>query len=91
MILTSYTLLRIDFDLFQGIEYQFIVLDEAQAIKNPDSQTSQLCSRLNATIRLAITGTPIENRLEDLWSIFRFLQPDFLGRKQFQPRSLLLR
>lgn len=85
MILTSYSLLRIDFDLLQDMDYQLIVLDEAQAIKNPDSQVSQLCCRLNSSMRLAITGTPIENRLEDLWSIFRFLQPDLLGeRRQFQ-------
>ena len=84
VILTSYSLLRIDFDLLQDIEYQLIVLDEAQAIKNPDSQISELCCKLTASIRLAITGTPIENRLEDLWSIFRFLQPDLLGeRRQF--------
>ena len=84
VILTSYSLLRIDFDLLQEIDYQLIVLDEAQAIKNPDSQISQLCCQMNSSIRLAITGTPIENRLEDLWSIFRFLQPDLLGeRRQF--------
>lgn len=85
VILTSYALLRIDFSLLKSIDYELIVLDEAQAIKNPESQVSQGCSQLNADIRLAITGTPVENRLEDLWSIFRFLQPDLLGeRRQFQ-------
>lgn len=85
VILTSYALLRLDFDILQPIDYQLVVLDEAQAIKNPESQTSKLCCQLHSTIRLAITGTPIENRLEDLWSIFRFLQPDLLGEKgQFQ-------
>ncbi len=85
VILTSYALLRIDFDLFKAIDFQVVALDEAQAIKNPDSQISECSCRLQADIRLAITGTPIENRLEDLWSIFRFLQPDLLGdRRQFQ-------
>lgn len=89
VILTSYTYLRIDSDLLQSIDYQVVVLDEAQAIKNPDSQTSQICARLSVDTRLAITGTPIENRLEDLWSIFRFLQPDLLGeRRQFQSEML---
>src|SRR5581483_11101820 len=85
VILTSYSLLRIDFSLLKSIDYELIVLDEAQAIKNPEAQVSQACCQLNADIRLAITGTPVENRLEDIWSIFRFLQPDLLGeRRQFQ-------
>ncbi len=81
IILTSYSLLRIDKELLQSVEYQVIVIDEAQGIKNQDSQISQICCMLKAKIRLAITGTPIENRLEDLWSIFRFLQPDLLGER----------
>jgi hypothetical protein len=81
IILTSYALLRIDAEVLQNIDYQVVVLDEAQAIKNPDSQTAQICCRLRARNRLAITGTPIENRLEDLWSIFRFLEPDLLGHR----------
>jgi SNF2 family DNA or RNA helicase len=85
IILTSYALLRQDVDLLQDIDYQIIVLDEAQAIKNPDSQISQICYRLKSRTSLAITGTPIENRLDDLFSIFCFLQPDLLGeRGQFQ-------
>lgn len=89
IILTSYALLRIDIELLQDIDYQLVVLDEAQAIKNPDSQTASICTRLKAQMRLAITGTPIENRSEDLWSIFRFLLPDLLGqRRQFQGEML---
>jgi superfamily II DNA or RNA helicase len=83
LILTSYALLRIDAKLLQEIDYQVVILDEAQAIKNPDSQTAQICFTLSARVRLAITGTPIENRLEDLWSLFHFLQPDLLGEKGY--------
>lgn len=85
VILVSYALLRQDADIFHGLDYQVIVLDEGQAIKNPDSQIAKICSRLNAQMRLVITGTPIENRLDDLWSLFHFLLPDLLGeRRQFQ-------
>ena len=85
IILTSYTLLRLDIEFLQQIDYQVIVLDEGQTIKNPDSQIAECCFRLQGQIRLVITGTPIENRPEDLWSIFHFLQPDLLGeRRQFQ-------
>jgi SNF2-related domain/Helicase conserved C-terminal domain len=85
IILTSYALLRIDSALLQEVNYQVVVLDEAQTIKNPDSQISKCCSQLKCEMRLAITGTPIENCFGDLWSIFRFLQPDLLGeRAQFQ-------
>ncbi len=89
VILTSYALLRLDAELLESVPYHMVVLDEAQGIKNPDSQVAQVCCRLRATLRLAITGTPIENRLEDLWSIFQFLQPDLLGeRAEFQAQVM---
>lgn len=85
VILTSYALLRLDAEIFQQIHYHWIVLDEAQTIKNPESQIAQICFRLNSQMRLAMTGTPIENRAQDLWSIFHFLLPDLLGdRLKFQ-------
>ncbi len=89
IILTSYALLRLDAEMLEKIDYQAVILDEGQAIKNPDSQIAGCCFRLQSHIRLVITGTPVENRLEDLWSIFHFLQPDLLGeRRQFQAEVL---
>ena len=85
VILVSYAVLRIDIELLQQIKYEAIILDEGQTIKNPDSQIAECVCRLQGGTKIVITGTPIENRLEDLWSIFRFLQPDLLGeRRQFQ-------
>jgi SNF2 family DNA or RNA helicase len=89
IILTSYAILRLDADLLQKVHYEAVVLDEGQTIKNPDSQIAGCVFRLQADLRLVITGTPIENRAEDLWSIFHFLQPDLLGeRRAFQAEVL---
>lgn len=81
MVITSYPLLRRDLTLFTGIEWQRVVLDEAQNIKNPKSAQSKAVLKLNGRYRLALTGTPVENRLMDLWSIFNFLNPGYLGNK----------
>ncbi|MBS3905358.1 MAG: DEAD/DEAH box helicase [Simkania sp.] len=78
-ILTSYALLRQDKELFSHLDYSCIVLDEAQMIKNAESQIAEAVFSLKGDFRLAITGTPLENRAEDLWSIFRFLLPGLLG------------
>lgn len=79
VVLTSYALLRLDVQELKSREWTYVVLDEAQAIKNPDSQTARSARELRARHRLCLTGTPIENRLEELWSLFRFLMPGFLG------------
>ncbi len=89
LLITSYSLIRRDSTLFKSITWHRIVLDEAQNIKNPQAQQSKAIMSLNARHRLALTGTPIENRLLDLWSIFHFLNPGYLGkqatfRKQFE-------
>lgn len=81
IILTSFAQLRIDASLLQSIHYQVVIVDEAQGIKNPDSQIAQVCFSLQADMRLAITGTPIENRMDDLWSLFHFLEPTLLGER----------
>src|SRR5207247_3617001 len=61
------------------IEWHLLVLDEAQAIKNPSAQQARAVKRLRSRARVALTGTPIENRLADLWSLFDFLNPGLLG------------
>lgn len=85
IIITSYAIVRLETEVFRSIPFQVIVLDEAQTIKNPESQIAQAVFSLKGSMRLAITGTPIENRLQDLWSIFHFLLPHLLGtQKDFQ-------
>ncbi|KPQ33886.1 MAG: superfamily II DNA/RNA helicase SNF2 family [Phormidium sp. OSCR] len=79
VLITSYTLVRKDAKLFNGVDWQRIVLDEAQNIKNPKTAQTKAILKLKAQHRLALTGTPIENRLLDLWSIFNFLNPGYLG------------
>jgi SNF2 family DNA or RNA helicase len=89
LVITSFTLARKDEKLFKSITWQRIVLDEAQNIKNPKSAQTKAILQMKSHYRLALTGTPIENRLLDLWSIFNFLNPGYLGkesqfRKQFE-------
>lgn len=79
VILTSYGTLRRDQDALSEVRWGMVVLDEAQTIKNPSSQVSGAAYRLKAKFKLALTGTPIENSLLDLWSQFHFLLPGFLG------------
>ncbi len=87
VILTSYGLLRQEPERFQNIAWQCIVLDEAQTIKNPESKVAQAAQSLQAPFKLALSGTPVENRLDDLWSLFAFLNPGLLGtRKDFRER-----
>ena len=89
VIITSFSLARLDAKLFSGVNWHRVVLDEAQNIKNPKAAQTKAILKLNANHRLALTGTPVENRLMDLWSIFNFLNPGYLGtqaqfRKQFE-------
>lgn len=82
--LTSYALLRLDASVLSGVRWRTVVLDEAQAIKNPDSQVTRAAYGLDAEFRLALSGTPVENRLEELWSVMHFANPGLLGgRRQF--------
>ncbi|MEQ1567413.1 MAG: DEAD/DEAH box helicase, partial [Myxococcota bacterium] len=77
--LTSYALLRMDVERLRAVDWSYVVLDEAQAIKNPHSLTARSAFLVKARYRLVLTGTPVENRLEELWSLFRYLMPGLLG------------
>ena len=80
VVLTTYGTLRRDITLLKDIQFDYVVLDEAQTIKNAGSQIAKASRLLSAQFRLALSGTPIENNLGDLWSIFEFLNPGMLGR-----------
>lgn len=87
ILVTSYDLLRRDVEEYAPLHLSRVVLDEAQYIKNPKAQVTRAVKCLDADVRLALTGTPIENRLAELWSIFDFLMPGYLGtRDQFAKR-----
>ena len=82
VIIANYHIVRNDLDMLELLEFSLVVLDEAQMIKNPQAKVSLAVKRLNSEKRLALSGTPVENRLTDLWSIFDFLIPGFLGSYQ---------
>ena len=79
LTVTTYALLRLDNEDLNKISWDTVILDEAQTIKNPESQAAQAACALHADFRLALTGTPIENRLEELWSLMHFTNPGVLG------------
>ena len=78
VIITSYELLKRDIDLYSDITFRFQVIDEAQNIKNSQTANAKCVKQIKAQTRFALTGTPIENRLSELWSIFDYLMPGFL-------------
>ena len=85
--ITTYPLLRNDADLMASVAWDTVVLDEAQAIKNPDSQLAKAAYRLRGGWRVSLSGTPIENRLDELWSQLNFVNPGLLGaRRDFAAR-----
>jgi superfamily II DNA or RNA helicase len=79
VVLTTYGTLRRDAAEFKDIEFDYVVLDEAQAIKNPGTESAKAARLLRGRNRLALSGTPVENHLGELWSIFEFLNPGMLG------------
>lgn len=79
VVILSYRILMQDLEKLKGVEWNVALLDEAQFIKNPESKTARAAFALRAAVRVATTGTPVENRLSELWSIFRFLNPGLLG------------
>jgi SNF2 family DNA or RNA helicase len=81
IVLTSFSLARLDEKLLQSIKWHRVVVDEAQNIKNPQAAQTRAILKIPTLHRLALTGTPVENRLRDLWSIFNFLNPGYLGKE----------
>jgi SNF2 family DNA or RNA helicase len=80
-IICSYGIIKNDIDHISSIHYKAIIIDEAQYIKNPQAQISQAVKELSGNFKLAMTGTPIENSLQDIWNLFDFVMPGFLGTK----------
>ncbi len=92
LIVTNYALLRRDLEELQKFAFRAVILDEAQFIKNPGAQVTHSVKQLESEYRLALTGTPLENRLLDLWSIVDFIQPGYLGNQEqfietYEPRA----
>ena len=90
LVITSYSLIQRDLKSLQNVSWQMIVLDEAQNVKNHESKQSQAVRQLESTFRVALTGTPVENRLQELWSILDFLNPGYLGNRQFFQRRFAM-
>jgi hypothetical protein len=92
LIITSYSLLRRDIAEYESTEFDYLVLDEAQHIKNPHTANARTCKELLARHRLVLTGTPLENSLAEIWSLFDFLLPGYLGthrdfRQSYEARA----
>ena len=81
VILTSYGTYKNDIDKYEDLKFDFCIIDEAQNIKNPDSLITKSIKRINAHVKFALTGTPVENNLTELWSIFDFVMPGYLYSK----------
>jgi SNF2 family DNA or RNA helicase len=90
LVITSYPLTFRDEKELQGVTWQGLVLDEAQNIKNPDAKQSKTVRNINASFKIALTGTPVENRLSELWSIMDFLNPGYLGQRLFFQRRFAI-
>jgi SNF2 family DNA or RNA helicase len=90
LIITSFGTARRDVELLKEFEWSNLILDEAQNIKTPGAKQTQAVRRLRARNRIALTGTPVENRLSELWSIMEFLNPGYLGRHEhFRQRYIV--
>ncbi|MEG5058985.1 DEAD/DEAH box helicase [Microcoleus sp. A2-C5] len=90
LIVTSYALVFRDAKEIQSTKWQGLVLDEAQNIKNSEAKQSQAVRQIEASFRIALTGTPVENRLQELWSILEFLNPGYLGPRNFFQRRFAI-
>jgi superfamily II DNA or RNA helicase len=88
LIITSYALLRLDRSELEQNQFSYVILDEAQNIKNHEAATTKAAKALQANRRLALTGTPTENRPLELWSIFDFLMPNYLGTAEYFRKNI---
>ncbi|MCK4417228.1 MAG: DEAD/DEAH box helicase, partial [Candidatus Latescibacteria bacterium] len=87
LVISTYALAHRDKELFSAVHWQCVALDEAQNIKNPAAKQTQAIRKIHGNYRVALTGTPVENRLSELWSIMEFLNPGYLGSaKDFRTR-----
>ena len=89
LILTSYGITRLDIEILKGFYFNYVILDESQAIKNPGSNISKCVKKLNSRNRLILTGTPLENSTLDLWSQMSFINPGLLGGQLFFKNEFL--
>jgi non-specific serine/threonine protein kinase len=87
IILTTYGVVRIDIEHLSGFKWNYVILDESQAIKNPDAQVTKSLQLLNAKNRLILSGTPVQNNTYDLYAQFNFINPGFLGNREFFKRE----
>ena len=90
LVITSYALIQRDLKELQSVSWQGVVVDEAQNIKNSEAKQSQAIRQLESSFRIALTGTPVENRLQELWAILDFLNPGYLGSRQFFQRRFAM-
>jgi SNF2 family DNA or RNA helicase len=89
LILTTYSILRLEADRFASMNWSTVILDEAHLIRNPETQAAIAVTKLNASFRLALTGTPIQNRKRDLLSLFQFVAPDlFFNEEELQSKVI---
>ncbi len=90
IVISSYALLHRDIDYFKEVEWGGIILDEAQNVKNPETRQAKAARSLKADARIALTGTPVENNVGDLWSIMEFLNPGYLGTQAEFKRNFFI-
>lgn len=91
VIITTYAILRIDIEQIKKQKWSMMIIDEAQNIKNPDTSQTQAVKQIKADTKIAMTGTPVENKLTELWSIFDFINRGYLGSiRDFQKAMLYL-
>jgi SNF2 family DNA or RNA helicase len=90
LVITSYGITRIDIDLFAKYKFNYVILDESQAIKNPDSIIAKAVLKLNSLNKLILSGTPVENSTMDLWSQMNFINPGLLGEQRYFRNEFLI-